>query len=132
LLQTVADPDSLEEELRELRIPSPPNPGALRVASSPSGFANTRWSLVAALRADVDGGHKPLLELCLHNWYPVYSYLRRCGHAPHEARSARANSSTTFCAKARHVQAPASTGGSASSWWPSCTNSSRASGRRCQ
>lgn len=55
-------------------------------STSGSGFANTRWSLVAALRADADGGHKPLLELCLHNWYPVYSYLRRCGHAPHEAQ----------------------------------------------
>ena len=44
-------------------------------------FANTRWSLVAAL--DNDGGATlaPLLELCLRNWYPVYAYLRRCGHA---------------------------------------------------
>lgn len=52
------------------------------------GFANTRWSLVAALRGegDGDGGDKPLLELCLHSWYPVYSYLRRSGHAPNEAQ----------------------------------------------
>ena len=53
--------------------------------SSPQ-FANTRWSLVAALREGQEGGRKPLLELCLHNWYPVYSYLRRCGHAPREAQ----------------------------------------------
>jgi hypothetical protein len=59
---------------------------ALR-SPSHSGFANTRWSLVAALReSGPDGAHKPLLELCLHNWYPVYSYLRRCGHAPAEAQ----------------------------------------------
>ena len=49
--------------------------------SSPQ-FANTRWSLVAALHNQDAGGQKPLLELCLHNWYPVYSYLRHCGHAP--------------------------------------------------
>ena len=53
--------------------------------SSPQ-FANTRWSLVAALRGGQEGGRKPLLELCLHNWYPVYSYLRRCGHAPATAQ----------------------------------------------
>lgn len=54
-------------------------------ASSPQ-FANTRWSLVAALHRGQEGGQKPLLELCLHNWYPVYSYLRRCGHAPAAAQ----------------------------------------------
>ena len=56
-------------------------------SQSHSGFANTRWSLVAALRdSGPDGARKPLLELCLHNWYPVYSYLRRCGHAPADAQ----------------------------------------------
>ena len=54
-------------------------------------FANTRWSLVAALHGDGGGGDEraraPLLELCLHNWYPVYSYLRRCGHPPEVAQA---------------------------------------------
>jgi RNA polymerase sigma-70 factor (ECF subfamily) len=47
-------------------------------------FENTRWSLVAAL----DGGKSQtsLLELCLRNWYPVYAYLRHCGHAPETAQ----------------------------------------------
>lgn len=49
-------------------------------------FANTRWSLVAALHDGEKGGQTPLLELCLHNWYPVYSYLRRCGHEPDMAQ----------------------------------------------
>ena len=48
-------------------------------------FANTRWSLVAALH-EGSGQHAPLLELCLHNWYPVYSYLRRSGHSPERAQ----------------------------------------------
>lgn len=49
-------------------------------------FANTRWTLVAALHDGEAGADRPLLELCLHNWYPVYSYLRRCGHAPAAAQ----------------------------------------------
>lgn len=53
-------------------------------ASQPR-FANTRWSLVASIR-DGTGPQAPLLELCLHNWYPVYSYLRRCGHSPESSQ----------------------------------------------
>ena len=49
-------------------------------------FANTRWTLVSALGQGDAGAERPLLELCLHNWYPVYSYLRRCGHAPEPAQ----------------------------------------------
>ena len=49
-------------------------------------FANTRWTLVAALQDGEGGAQRHLLELCLHNWYPVYSYLRRCGHAPEIAQ----------------------------------------------
>lgn len=54
------------------------------VATSPP-FANTRWSLVAAL-GDGTSSQVPLLELCLHNWYPVYSYLRHSGHTPEGAQ----------------------------------------------
>ena len=53
-------------------------------ASTPQ-FANTRWSLVAAL-GDGSDSQAPLLELCLHNWYPVYSYLRHSGHSPEGAQ----------------------------------------------
>lgn len=54
------------------------------VVSAPQ-FANTRWSLVAAL-GDGTASQAPLLELCLHNWYPVYSYLRHSGHSPEGAQ----------------------------------------------
>jgi hypothetical protein len=54
----------------------------------PSGnFANTRWSLVAALDSRRQRRADPLLELCLRNWYSVYAYLRRCGHAPETAQA---------------------------------------------
>jgi hypothetical protein len=55
-------------------------------SQAPPQFANTRWTLVAALGQGDEGAERPLLELCLHNWYPVYSYLRRCGHPPGAAQ----------------------------------------------
>jgi hypothetical protein len=46
-------------------------------------FAATRWSLVAAAGAqDADAARRALIELCLRYWYPVYAYVRGCGHAP--------------------------------------------------
>jgi RNA polymerase sigma-70 factor (ECF subfamily) len=48
-------------------------------------FAATRWSLVAAARRGDAGA--PLAELCVHYWYPVYAYVRRCGHAPELAQA---------------------------------------------
>lgn len=52
-------------------------------AEHPERFSPTRWSLVAV----VQGGeplHRAaaLLELCQHYAYPVYSYIRHCGHGP--------------------------------------------------
>ena len=48
----------------------------------------TRWSLVAALRGgSPEEARSSLLELCLHAWYPVYAFLRHCGHGPEPAQS---------------------------------------------
>lgn len=46
-------------------------------------FANTRWSMVMQQAS----GHSPdasraLDELAQRYWYPVYAYVRRCGHSP--------------------------------------------------
>jgi hypothetical protein len=59
-------------------------------ATPPSGagdrFAATRWSLVAAAGArDAGTARRALVELCLRYWYPVYAYLRGCGHLPPQA-----------------------------------------------
>jgi hypothetical protein len=44
-------------------------------------FAATRWSLVAAAQAtDAGAARRALLELCHRYWYPVYAYMRGCGH----------------------------------------------------
>lgn len=46
-------------------------------------FATTRWSVVMHLAASPEAGaHDALAELAQRYWFPVYAYLRRCGHAP--------------------------------------------------
>lgn len=50
-------------------------------------FATTRWSLVR--QPDAPGGvgaRNALAELALRYWYPVYVYVRHCGHAPAAAQ----------------------------------------------
>jgi RNA polymerase sigma factor (sigma-70 family) len=49
-------------------------------------FAPTRWSVVltAAHRAGPDA-EEALATLCQAYWYPLYAYVRRQGHDPHDA-----------------------------------------------
>lgn len=50
-------------------------------------FATTRWSMVMQARAaDPRDARSALVDLCLRYWYPVYAYVRRCGHAPDVAQ----------------------------------------------
>ena len=55
--------------------------------ASNNGFAATRWTLVAAAGApDPGAARRALIELCLRYWFPVYSYVRGCGHIPEVAQ----------------------------------------------
>src|SRR5688572_14575285 len=47
----------------------------------------TQWSLVFDGAGGTAPGQEALAELCLRFGYPVYAYLRRCGHAPLTAAS---------------------------------------------
>lgn len=55
----------------------------MSAASSHDRFATTRWSVVmqSAAAEPADASHA-LTELAQRYWYPVYAYVRRCGHAP--------------------------------------------------
>lgn len=56
------------------------------------GFATTHWSLVAnANDDDAALARASLAALCVRYWYPVYSYLRRSGHAPEPAHALARN-----------------------------------------
>lgn len=46
-------------------------------------FSTTRWSVVMQLAATSSSdAHGALTELAQRYWYPVYAYVRRCGHVP--------------------------------------------------
>ncbi|MGH8191146.1 MAG: RNA polymerase sigma factor [Rhodanobacteraceae bacterium] len=45
-------------------------------------FTRTRWSMVRELQnARAADARAALTELAVRYWYPVYAYVRRCGHA---------------------------------------------------
>jgi len=46
-------------------------------------FANTRWSMVMQQASgNSPDASRALDELAQRYWYPVYAYVRRCGHSP--------------------------------------------------
>jgi RNA polymerase sigma-70 factor (ECF subfamily) len=50
-------------------------------------FLTTRWSMVLEARNKESSGSSHALEsLCQSYWYPLYVYIRRQGHAAHDAQ----------------------------------------------
>jgi RNA polymerase sigma-70 factor (ECF subfamily) len=58
---------------------SPPAPQA-------GVFATTHWSLVLAAKGESANARSALDRLCQLYWYPLYSYVRRRGHSPDDAK----------------------------------------------
>ena len=57
-----------------------------RLSGSPA-FVTTHWSVVvAAGRADTTLARDALARLCQTYWHPLYAYIRRVGHSPHDAQ----------------------------------------------
>jgi RNA polymerase sigma factor (sigma-70 family) len=56
-------------------------------ASGPAAvFATTHWSVVLEAGENESAGSRAALEkLCRNYWRPIYTYIRRRGHAAHEA-----------------------------------------------
>jgi len=54
-------------------------------AYSHDRFASTRWSVVMQ-QATAGDARDALGELARRYWYPVYGYVRRCGHEPEAAQ----------------------------------------------
>ena len=50
-------------------------------------FATTHWSVVLAAGQSASPQAEAALEkLCRIYWYPLYAYVRRRGHSPHDAQ----------------------------------------------
>ncbi|HSA01845.1 MAG TPA: sigma-70 family RNA polymerase sigma factor [Candidatus Paceibacterota bacterium] len=58
-----------------------------KLDSGRMGFAPTQWTVVlAAGRDDPTRAREALARLCEAYWYPLYAYVRRCGHSPEDAQ----------------------------------------------
>jgi RNA polymerase sigma-70 factor (ECF subfamily) len=52
----------------------------------PANFVTTHWSaVVRAAHPDSAEAQAALGELCRNYWYPLYTFVRRQGHGPHDA-----------------------------------------------
>lgn len=61
-------------------------PSTERLAASPV-FVTTHWSVVlTAGRHDTTRARDALARLCQTYWHPLYAYVRRLGHSPHDAQ----------------------------------------------
>ena len=58
-----------------------------RSSAAGGQFMTTHWSLVlAAAGAEDSHGREALAKLCQIYWYPLYAFVRRQGHDPHDAQ----------------------------------------------
>jgi RNA polymerase sigma-70 factor (ECF subfamily) len=58
-----------------------------QAATSPREFVTTHWSVVLAARhPSSPDAQRALEQLCRTYWYPLYAYVRRCGHNPDDAQ----------------------------------------------
>ena len=56
-------------------------------SDAPCVFPNTRWSVVLAATQRPSPESAAALEaICHAYWYPLYAYVRRCGHSAHDAQ----------------------------------------------
>lgn len=58
------------------------------IAPGAREFHTTRWSLVldAQNGGDATRVHRAMSTLCQDYWYPLYAFVRRRGHSPHDAQ----------------------------------------------
>jgi RNA polymerase sigma-70 factor (ECF subfamily) len=66
------------------------DPGSISTGAGPAprpAFVTTRWSLVvSAGRNDTPHARNALEKLCRAYWFPIYAFVRRQGHNPHDAQ----------------------------------------------
>jgi RNA polymerase sigma factor (sigma-70 family) len=61
------------------------SPGT-RPVSGPSVFVTTRWTVVLSAQGNTTPAGRAAMEtLCRTYWQPIYAYLRRHGHSPHDS-----------------------------------------------
>ena len=72
-----------------LSTPTPSNPPDSTGTEPPRGaaFVTTHWSVVLSARDKASPHSEAALEqLCRTYWFPLYAFVRRLGHDPHDAQ----------------------------------------------
>ncbi|MBS0657634.1 MAG: sigma-70 family RNA polymerase sigma factor [Verrucomicrobia bacterium] len=65
------------------------SPRRLLASATGTPFATTHWSVIAACALDPSdeaAAEEALTQLCRDYWAPLYSFVRRRGHGPHDAQ----------------------------------------------
>src|SRR5712675_2807802 len=63
------------------------NPPGAESGSADAWFKTTHWSSVLhAADSNDPAAEASLSRLCQTYWYPLYYYIRRLGHSPHDAQ----------------------------------------------
>ena len=57
----------------------------LRPQTGDAHFCTTHWSIVLAAGSDSTRARDALEKLCQTYWYPLYAFVRRMGHSPHDS-----------------------------------------------
>src|SRR5215472_3422133 len=69
-----------------VNVPSS-DPKPVQWTQSPPLFTTTHWSVVLrAGETNSPGAAQALDQLCRAYWYPLYAFVRRKGHSPHDAQ----------------------------------------------
>jgi len=69
------------------RVVNTPRPAASSRSSRRPVFVTTHWSVVLnAGHGQATGARDALAKLCHTYWFPIYAYVRRSGHSPHDAQ----------------------------------------------
>ena len=67
------------DEVTSLSVTSPTSAG-------PAAFATTHWSVVLEARGELPAAQEALENLCRTYWRPIYSFVRREGVRPEDAK----------------------------------------------
>jgi len=63
------------------------DPEQAQWTQQPPVFSTTHWSVVLRAGTTDSASAAPALEqLCRNYWYPLYAFVRRKGHSPHDAQ----------------------------------------------
>ena len=68
-----------------MKPPGSDQPAAKDAPAPGPDFPTTHWTLVTRVRQGGEVRQAALEELCRLYWYPIYAFLRRRGHAQHDA-----------------------------------------------